>query len=97
MAHLAPVARWFGFGFGYTVAEAVALVAVGRYCGPFAVVMVMHLLNITFAVIAAFALIRLMFRMWRERKARPAGPLGTYAKSDSHRDGAAAGRAARGL
>lgn len=94
MAHLAPVARWFGFGFGYCVAEAVALTAIGFIAGPWAAVAAARYLNAVFALFAIWALARLSWTMLRThlqsraaqgaRAARtaPAG-LGTYAKSDS--------------
>lgn len=97
MAHLAPVARWFGFGFGYTVAEAVALVTVARVADRATVLAVADAMTITLVVIAWGALVRTMFRIWRENSSRPAGPLGTYAKSDSQMGGGAEGHAAHGL
>lgn len=95
MAHLAPVARWFGFGFGYAVAEAVALTAIGLVAGPWAAVAAARYLNAVFALFAIGALARLVWSMWRTRRqsragqsgrvapAAPAG-LGTFAKSKSH-------------
>lgn len=96
MGHIVPVARWFGFGFGYSVAEAVALVAAGWAGGRPAVLLVAHTLNITFLLIFAYAMVRIMFRLWWGRRERAAGPLGTYAKSKSRRDAGAAGSGALG-
>lgn len=91
MAHIAPVARWFGFGFGYTVAEAVALVSIARVSDRETFVSVFDVMTITLVAIAWGALVRTIFRIWRENQEGPAGPLGTYAKSKGQRGAGAVG------
>lgn len=84
MSIVAHSARWVGFGFGYTVAEAVALAGAGIVGGPRLMLLVGHLANIVFLFVAIAMVGRGVVRAIRARKGRAAGPLGTYAKSDSH-------------
>jgi hypothetical protein len=98
MRMLAPRARWFGFGLGYSVAEATALCALWNVPnGRLYVAAVSSLMNVVFAVFAGCALIRVIYRLISEFAARRAAPLGTYAKSDSQRGGGAGGTDPQGL
>jgi hypothetical protein len=94
VAHLVPVARWFGFAFGYCVAEGVALTACSLVGGPYFAIRVAPYLNSVLVLFAIVALARVVWSMWRTHTSRagsvgraaagraPAG-LGTFAKSDS--------------
>jgi hypothetical protein len=93
MGHIAPVARWFGFGFGFTVAGAVALVTIARVSDRVTVLAVVDAMAMSLVALAWAALVRSLFNIWRENRPRPAGPLGTYAKSDSQKGGGAEGPA----
>lgn len=83
MTLVAHSARWVGFGFGYSVVEAVALTGAGIAGGPRMMLLAGHLANIVFLFVALIVVSRGVWKAIRARKGRAAGPLGTYAKSDS--------------
>jgi hypothetical protein len=98
MSHLVPMARWYGFGFGYCVAEAVALTECSISGGPWFAVQVARYLNGVLVLFAVACLARVIFGLWRAHSrsvtggsaatGRAAAGLGTFAKSDSHDDAA---------
>ena len=91
MSGVVKGARWVGFGLGYSLVEAGALAAAGVAGGPRLMLLVGHVANILFLLIVVSVGARALWRSVSARMGRPAGPLGTYAKSGSQGEAGAGG------
>jgi len=96
MSGVVKGARWLGFGLGYSLVEAGALAVAGVAGGPGLMLLVAHVANILFLLIVLSVGARALCRWVSARKGRPAGPLGTYAKSGSQGGAGAEGSGAAG-
>lgn len=70
MSHFIPVARWFGFLFGYAVASAVSMAASDRIGGHYLTKPMLEYLFIGIVVMAILALFTVIFRVVDDRLKR---------------------------
>jgi hypothetical protein len=87
MAHFVPVARWFGFCFGYAIAEAVAMAGAFQIGGWYLVSQLLHYCTIGIVIVALWAFVRTLYAFLKARMESRSAIIGTLAKSESQTSG----------